>query len=215
MKLVYGVGHFDANYVTHISEKVNGKFVTKWKCPYYHKWMEMLRRCYSESFKSKRPNYVGCSVHPDWHSFSKFKTDIEYLAQLCGTTIEDSVLDKDLIIKGNTVYSKDTCLLVDLCLNVCLNAGGHKYKNSDLPIGVSKMKGNRVRPYVTQLEIENKLVSFYFHDILSAHQQWQRHKIERLIHLSGPYSEYVKSKIMLIVDSIKQDLLNNKFTEVY
>lgn len=46
MKLVYGVGVND--YDGMISDKVNGKYITK---IFYRKWSDMLKRCYDQNYK--------------------------------------------------------------------------------------------------------------------------------------------------------------------
>lgn len=72
----------------------------------YVKWQSMLERCYSG--KDKHLAYGDCSVHPEWHNFQNF-------ARWCvnqkyyGAGYD---IDKDILVTGNRVYSKDTCCLV-------------------------------------------------------------------------------------------------------
>ena len=64
---VAGVGYNTSNIPT----KINGKHI-----PEYVLWREMLRRCYSDSFQEKCPQYIGCYVCEHWHDFNNFYKDI-------------------------------------------------------------------------------------------------------------------------------------------
>lgn len=72
----------------------------------YQVWHDMLRRCYSAEYQENQPTYIGCSVCDDWHNFQVF-----------GEWFEDNYisgyhLDKDSLVKGNKVYSPDTCAFI-------------------------------------------------------------------------------------------------------
>ncbi|EKT3982618.1 hypothetical protein QEF67_003184 [Klebsiella aerogenes] len=73
----------------------------------YKLWQRMLARCYGSS---AHPCYEGCSVAPEWLTFTTFREDIK---QLPGYSdwLEDKgwALDKDSIVEGNKVYSPSTC----------------------------------------------------------------------------------------------------------
>lgn len=96
----------------------------------YNYWNSMLRRCYSEYSLRLNPAYKGCSVCPEWHYLSNFKKwfDENY--------IEGYALDKDILVKGNKVYSPDTCCFVPQYINALLT--NCKSKRGIYPIGVSK-----------------------------------------------------------------------------
>ena len=81
----------------------------------YIKWGSMLTRCYSEKLKERR-NYIECTVCDEWHNFQNFAewyNDHKYY--LPDVDVLD--LDKDIKIKGNKVYSPDTCILIPKRLN--------------------------------------------------------------------------------------------------
>lgn len=125
MRAIYGVGINDASYS--VSRYEGGKRV--WLCPYYLKWLGMLRRCYSHSYQATKPTYIGCTICPDWVFFSRFKAWME------AQKWEGRELDKDLLVKGNKVYGPDTCAFVDVVINKFLNeVGAHR---GPYPIGVS------------------------------------------------------------------------------
>ena len=105
-KLVRGVGINDADYV--VKKKVNGKTVS---CPFYRKWSHMIMRCYSKLYQKSKPSYVGCSVCEEWLTFSNFKRWMEQ------QDWHGKELDKDILVKGNKIYSPATCCFVDSLTN--------------------------------------------------------------------------------------------------
>ena len=76
-------------------------------------WKNMLKRCYNDSFKKKNPTYEGCEVSDKFKSY-------EYFYEWCHKQIgfgDDGNgnpfhLDKDLLIKGNKVYSENVCVFI-------------------------------------------------------------------------------------------------------
>lgn len=117
----FGVGKFSAR---------NGNEI-RWE---YAAWRSMIYRCYSTVFQDKHSSYVGCTVCEEWHNFQVFAD---------WYTREDEYgrgyhLDKDVLVKGNKIYSPSTCCLVPQDINSFFCAPPEK-KNG-LPTGVSKTK---------------------------------------------------------------------------
>lgn len=75
----------------------------------YDRWANMIKRCYSKKFQSKNPAYKGCSVREDWHNFQNFA---KWFYDNYPNDGLDYHLDKDSIVKGNKVYSEDTCVFL-------------------------------------------------------------------------------------------------------
>lgn len=122
---IFGVGYVDEG-----SDKYP-EFV-------YGIWSNMLARCYDESTQRKQPAYIGCSVAKDWHSyvnFAEWYINQEYYGL-------GYHLDKDLIFKGNRVYSKDTCTLIPPEINATIST--NKASEKGLPVGVNKIDGGYV-----------------------------------------------------------------------
>ena len=74
-RLVCGVGINDANHKVNESitiSYINGKQKQKKLrgCPYYRKWVDLLKRCYSDKYRTKYPTYKGCTLEPEWLYFS-------------------------------------------------------------------------------------------------------------------------------------------------
>ena len=91
----------------------------------YSVWRGIIARCYSERHQIKNPTYKGCSVSSDWLIYSNFKKfyDTNYK--------EGYHLDKDILIRGNKIYSEKTCRFVPQYINTFLTDSGAirgKYK---------------------------------------------------------------------------------------
>lgn len=127
--LAYGVGINDANYPVTTHAVVDGKHRIVWKCPVYAVWRSMLTRCYSLNYQRTKPTYAGCSVAPEWHSFSAFR------AWAITKDYAGKHLDKDLLCPGNKVYSPTTCCFISRKVNGFLL--DNKEFRGEYPVGVS------------------------------------------------------------------------------
>ena len=120
----YGVGYLgEGKYKT----KENGKFTDE-----YDIWHHMIQRCYDPKYQEKEPTYKGCAVENYFLNFQNMGEWInENYYEIHG---EKMCLDKDILCKGNKIYSRNTCVFVPQRINnlftKCDNSRG---KN---PIGV-------------------------------------------------------------------------------
>ena len=109
---VYSVGILGTKYPS----KVNGVLTKE-----YVLWKGMLKRCYSDAYKKRYPTYEGCRVSENFKSY-------EYFYEWCHSQIgfdndgngNPFHLDKDLLIKGNKVYSENTCVFIPSEINSLL-----------------------------------------------------------------------------------------------
>ena len=104
----------------------------------YKLWCRMLVRCYSESFKKKQPTYEGCEVSDKFRSYEYF---YEWCNEQIGFGNEGWHLDKDLLIKGNNVYSEDSCVFIPKEINSLLTK--REALRGEHLIGVSWKKANK------------------------------------------------------------------------
>ena len=124
-KDVFNIGYIGiGKYATRINKKET-------RC--YSTWHSMLQRCYDPYFINKQLTYKDCFVCKEWHCFQNFAEWYEKNYY----EIENEVmeLDKDILYKGNKIYSPEKCIFVPKRINQLLlksNKIRGKY-----PIGVS------------------------------------------------------------------------------
>ena len=121
---VYGVGYIgEGKY----KAKENGKITDEYKI--YH---SMLMRCYDPKYHKRNPTYKGCKVEEYLLNFQNMGEWIENnYYEVPG---EVMCLDKDILYKGNKVYSRNTCIFVPKKINN-LFTKSDKSRGDD-PIGV-------------------------------------------------------------------------------
>lgn len=118
-KLLFGIGYDDS---TQSSNKTA-----------HYKWYRMLERCYSERYLIKKPTYRGCTVCDEWTTFSNFE---KWFSDSNNGYRYGYHLDKDILMKGNKVYSPQTCCFVPQEINSIFIKDNSRRGN--LPIGVTK-----------------------------------------------------------------------------
>lgn len=169
-RTVYGIGIYDS------SEPVLGN-----KC--YDCWRSMIRRCYGTKELKRNPTYEGTTVAEEWLVYSVFKAwyDEHY--------VEGFQLDKDLIVAGNKVYSKEVCIFVPPWLNSFTTDSAKA--RGDLPIGVT-VSGSK-RPYKARCNnpITGKRDEYLgiFYTPEEAHQAWREKKISHVVALREQLDE--------------------------
>ena len=87
----------------------------------YELWKSMLRRCYSDNSKKKRPTYEGCEVSENFKSYEYF---YEWCNKQIGFSNKGWQLDKDLLVKGNKIYSEGSCVFIPKEVNTLLTKRG-------------------------------------------------------------------------------------------
>lgn len=175
-KLLCGVGLNDADYLVSREKVVMQEDGTKnrvrvWSCPFYKTWHSMINRCYGPGTQKRSPTYIGCTVHPDWHKFSEFKSWMER------QDYEGLQLDKDLLIFGNKEYGPDACVFVTQKVNsFILDA---KNGRGDWPIGVYLRKdSNKFSAQCRSLDGEQAKLGV-FDTPEEAHAAWVAFKLEQ------------------------------------
>ena len=123
----------------------NGTFEgTNKNTPVYEAWRGILRRCYDPSCKSYSI-YEDVEVCEEWHNFQNFAD------WFCAQEHNDKgfVVDKDLKMFGNRVYSPNMCTLVPVAVNSVFTGSNERLNPRELPKGVHFCKAQNV--YVAQV----------------------------------------------------------------
>lgn len=103
----------------------------------YQRWASMMARCYLLA-PGRYEAYRGCTVTPEWHNFQNFAE--WYLSQYRENGWQ---IDKDILCKGNRLYSPDNCSLVPKEINKAM-VGGRVREDATIPLGVVRHRGRFV-----------------------------------------------------------------------
>jgi hypothetical protein len=132
-KLVHGIGTNDGKYPAFKDGKPTKE---------YDLWKHMLHRC-TEKNGIKNPTYDNVSCSKNFKHYSFF---YEWIHRQVGFGNKDEKgrcwnLDKDLLVKGNKIYSEDVCVFVPQRINLLLTK--RDASRGEYPVGVHRNTGNR------------------------------------------------------------------------
>ena len=156
----------------------------------YLVWKSMLRRCYSDKEQKKYPTYKDCYVCPEWLNYSNFKkwfNDNYY--EIDG---EQMALDKDILMKGNKVYSPNTCMFVPQNINKLFIK--RNKARGEYPIGVTFNKNkNKYTAFCNIFyngKSKQKNLGYYntIEEAFNAYKQFKEANIKQI-------ADYYKDKI--------------------
>ena len=113
----------------------------------YKKWECMIARCYDKRENKKNYNtYKDCIVCDEWHNFQNFAEWYYNNKKDDNSIIWD--LDKDILAKGNKVYSPEYCALIPHELNNVMTK--RDAKRGQCFIGVCLTKNGKYQSQVNQ-----------------------------------------------------------------
>ena len=185
MSLVYGIGINNQE----IPSRINGIQTKEYKL-----WCRMLVRC-TEKYWDKRPTYIGTTCSENFKDYAYFH---EWCHNQIGFDNKDESdknwhLDKDLLVKGNKLYSEDTCVFVPQRINTLLiksNASRGEY-----PIGVYWCKnGKKFRSKCNNGSGKQKPLG-YFNTHQEAFQAYKVFKEALIREVAEDYKSKVDSRL--------------------
>lgn len=159
----------------------------------YKCWTRMLYRCYDEKMLQKAPTYKNCSVCEEWLCYSNFEK--WYENNYYEIPNETMSLDKDILIKGNKIYSPKTCVFVPQRINSlfekCDDARGV------LPIGVTKRKRSEERlSYRAKCRTINKRITTKtFRNYLECFNEYKKIKENTIKEIADLYKKQIPTKL--------------------
>lgn len=161
-------------------------------------WQAMMSRCFSEYTKRVRPTYEGVTCQESWKTFSLFIKDVSSMKGFDKMLTDGWVLDKDILVKGNKIYSEETCCFVPKEINGCFTL--RKLHRGDYPVGVRKC--SRSGKYVARCGYDGRRRNLgYFTNVMEAFLAYKDCKEKEVKRLADKYKG-------LIDDSVYEALYN-------
>lgn len=164
----------------------------------YVTWCNILKRSYSNSYQTVQPTYKGTSVSEEWLNFQNFaKWFNENYYTVEGVNVQ---IEKDLLVKGNKVYSAETCVFVPQEVNIFFSSA--KSKESTLPTGISMVNGK----YLVQVGMgkvgnKPKVSKCTFESLDDAKDFYVKCKQERAIQLADKYKDVLDKRVVAKLNS--------------
>lgn len=182
----YGVGICDIPFSTYSSDKVQRA---------YGLWANIIARSCNDSVKYKHKTYKDCSVCSEWLLFSNF---LKWFNDPTNGYKEGYAVDKDILVKGNKIYSPQTCRFVPQYINSLLVKD--KSRRGKYLIGVTK----KDKKYRAVIRKNGKYVCLgRFDTEIDAFLAYKREKEEYIRMVADEYHEK-----NLIDDYIYNALIN-------
>lgn len=153
----------------------------------YNHWSGMIRRCYDVKVHKLSPNYSDCSVCDEWKHLSKFK---EWFDQ---HYVDGWQLDKDILVKGNKVYSPSTCCFVPLEINSLLTSA--KRMRGKNPIGVIEIKNKKGIRYAASVRTLDKRVRKYFCNKEDAFNFYKNEKEKNIRRVADKWKDQLEPSV--------------------
>lgn len=160
-----GVGMIGAKYPTTIGKSKHNKE--------YSTWFSMLTRCFNERYKNIQQTYKEVTCCNEWLLYENFyewlHSQENFDKWFDG---ERWAIDKDILIKGNKIYSPRTCCLVPLRVNTLFVK--NDINRGEYPIGVSYYEWGNV--YSSSFQDGNHRKTSYFK---TKEEAFSNYKIEK------------------------------------
>lgn len=144
-------------------------------------WNMLIRRCYCPKIKSKQLCYKNTSMSDFFLNFQNF---MGWAATQKNSFKRGFELDKDLLVKGNQVYSENTCVFIPKEINIAISR--KILKDGDLPQGVRRKdsgkysarcyydgKENHIGVFVTIEEASNAYKIVKKQQIVRLAEKWR------------------------------------------
>ena len=154
-------------------------------------WNDMYSRCYNEKLHKRFPKYIGCTICDYWlEDKERFYKWVEENYYMVGN--EQMDLDKDILCKGNKVYSPETCVFVPHTINTLfLNC---KRKRGKYPVGVSYEKAKR--RYRASLNVDDRNIKLgQYNTAEEAFMDYKRHKEALILVTADRYKGRIPDKV--------------------
>lgn len=182
-KSVHGVGYIGEGKYK-VSE--NGK-----ETEIYRIWRGVLCRCYVSRIHEKHPTYKDCEMCEEWHNFQNFAE--WYEENYYEIEGEKMCLDKDILFKGNKLYSPNTCVFVPHNVNSLFTKGDSV--RGELPIGVAIDKRQNKYQAQCRNQYNKRKWLGYYNTPEEAFQVYKNFKENLIKQVADKYKSYIPEKL--------------------
>lgn len=183
---VYGIGVVGLE-----KTRGNGKPLKSYKV-----WSSMLGRCYDEKFHTIQSTYKDCIVCEEWLYYSNFKKWFE--ENYYDIEGQNMCLDKDILNKGNKVYSPDTCVFIPQSINSLFTK--REVDRGELPIGVCWYEPNgkyksQCNLFDIKIQINKEKHLGYYSNAKEAFNAYKKAKEENIKLVADHYKNQIPKKL--------------------
>lgn len=149
----------------------------------YQTWGNLLSRCYTDK---DWPFYKDVTVCNEWHNYQNFA---KWYEENWKNYMQGWHLDKDILVKGNKIYSPETCCFVPQEVNTILLK---PVKNNNIPTGISK-RGDR---FIAQLNKNGVKVHLgVFSDMEEAFNFYKKAKEAHIKEVADKWKDKIDSRV--------------------
>lgn len=182
-KILYGVAFND------LEETINNK-------EFYSHWISVLNRCFNKKIHEKHQTYKDCTLCEEWKYLSNFKRwfNEHY--------VKGWHLDKDILVKGNKIYSPQTCCFVPQEINTLFTRANARRGNYSIGVSFNKSK----KKYETHVNINGK--TKYFGGFNTEHDAFLKYKYEKekeIVRIADKYKKELPNKVYNALINYKVD----------
>lgn len=182
-KTVYNVGYIGEGDYNHKNNPIIWGF-----------WHDLIARNYDPYFINKHLTYKDCFVENDLLCFQNFAHWFNENYYECDN--EQMCIDKDILKKGNKIYSKETMIFVPQSINKLFIK--QENKRGDLPIGVTwdeNCRKFRASIRVKYKDEKNKQLTKRFNTVIEAFKWYKEQKEREIQRRADEYKNMIPQKL--------------------
>lgn len=165
----------------------------------YRTWGKMMRRCLAGGdYQKEKPAYIGCHTSVEFSNFESFS---DWAITQQGCLDQGYNLDKDLLVKGNKLYSEETCVYIPALLNSLFISHPKTTVGNVLPVGVYK-RGSTFRACIS---VNGRTLHSSTYNTPEPAREWYVNEKLRLV---GNWIKYINDGKVLVDNRVLLALLN-------
>lgn len=161
---------------------------------WYIFWNSLIQRVHYKKHKSRK-YYENVSINEDWYNYQNFaKWAEENYYEIPNHQMQ---IDKDILFKGNKIYSSGTCVFVPQLINTLFTKSDKV--RGDLPIGVYWFKeGKNYRAQCSYISEYGKYKNKYLGGYSNPTDAFMAYKLFKERHIkdiADRFKEYIPQKL--------------------